>query len=376
MISSLSNFSGIQKEADIAIITLDDNIVHTYCSSISWQHDNASPVGIAKLIMPYTLDIEKYWVKYSGGVVVHANLNNKPKINENDLATMQQVPNKSVLQEKTDDKIRIQNDEYNYSFIGKVHRFRQEGKKFVVYLENIGWKFLQKVPKEFRQTYIAGQTLANAFQAICEFMGVEFAYSVEKLNEYNFAADGHSVEKDGKIIENVETILSEYKTSDEEEEDEASQDETLANALDDETSELPGLVRYNKKKADTIKKAGNQALNALTTNPTTGNINDLKNKTKTEDALMEDEEMQALQEEFDSKIEDLFKGNTLYNSNISDAILNYEWITVTPTAQATETPTTDTATTDALNNQQNEGEANNDGVSSNNSTDSQLNAEN
>ena len=73
----------------------------------------------------------------------------------------------------------FRHDEYNYSFIGKVYRFKQIGQTFVIYLEDLGWKFVQKVPDEFRKTYIAGQTLDDAFQAICEFMGVDFAYSID-----------------------------------------------------------------------------------------------------------------------------------------------------------------------------------------------------
>ena len=82
---------------------------------------------------------------------------------------------------------------------------------FIIHIEDIGWKFLQKVPKEFRDTYIANQSLDKAFQAICEFLGVEFAYSIEDLSEYTFGADGYSITKDGQVVEDVETILSKKK---------------------------------------------------------------------------------------------------------------------------------------------------------------------
>ena len=40
--------------------------------------------------------------------------------------------------------------------------------------------------------------------------------------------------------------------------------------------------------------------------------------------------------DFDEKIKDLFKGNTMYNSNISDPILNYDWITQKANQTTTE----------------------------------------
>ena len=80
MRTSLSNFLNVELENDISVITLDDGINHTNCSKIKWEKDNFLPLGTAQLIMPYSTDIEQYWIKYSGPVVIHANLN--PKANK------------------------------------------------------------------------------------------------------------------------------------------------------------------------------------------------------------------------------------------------------------------------------------------------------
>ena len=53
-ISSLSNFQSIQLESDITVITLLDNLTHTYCSKIKWEKNSYTPMGFGQLIMPYS----------------------------------------------------------------------------------------------------------------------------------------------------------------------------------------------------------------------------------------------------------------------------------------------------------------------------------
>ena len=370
-LSSLGSFQGIQLESDIAVITLDDNISHTYCSEVKWEQDNKAPVGTARLIMPYSTDIEKYWSKYSGGVVVHANLNS----NSNPISKllMSNFPNsKSLNMKKFEDtsekqnvikqkdsknKIHIKNDEYNYSFIGKVYRFKQIGQTFVIYLEDLGWKFVQKVPDEFRKTYIAGQTLDDAFQAICEFMGVDFAYSIEDLSEYTFSSDGYSVQKDGKIVEDVETVLAEWFNN-EDEEEEKTEDEKMADALQDTPgTELSGLREHNQTNQSTTQSnnQSNTALNSQVTNSENTQDTQLQQE---EQKTTPDEKIAQYQQEFDEKIRDLFIGNTLYDSNISDPVLNYNAITITPKTTVDESTNTDSSQTNTEDTQQNNQEGN------------------
>ena len=92
-LSNLSNFQGVQLETDIAIITLDDNISHTYCSKIKWDKNNYTPLGTAQLTMPYSKEIESYWIKYSGAVLIHANLNSRQQSLTQ--AAMYNMPNKT-----------------------------------------------------------------------------------------------------------------------------------------------------------------------------------------------------------------------------------------------------------------------------------------
>lgn len=341
--SSLGSVNNMMLENDISVITVDDNINHTYCSKIRWDKDNFLPIGTAQLTMPYSKDIEQYWIKYSGIVVIHANLNSHTN---SVIASQLEVPDTISLNLKKyvdtevdiDDKkrtLRFKNDEYNYAFIGKISRFKQVGKTFIIYLEDIGWKFLQKVPQEFRNSYIANQSLDDAFQAICEFMGVDFAYSIEDLSEYNFAADGYSVQKDGEIIETVPTILTEWVDNpedDEEEDDEGGLDpdngfesETLKEVVDQQKNALRNQLSNNQS---------NKSLNAQTTNSeSVDNIIDNNTEEEQNTQSIQDK-IEQYQQEFDDKIKDLFIGNTFYDSNTSDPILNYNNITITPKVAA------------------------------------------
>ena len=344
MITSLNNSAGVTLETDILVITVDDNTAHTYCSKISWEKDNINPIGTAKIVIPYSTSIEEYWSKYSGMVVIHANLNDYKK------TTTSKTPTTIQSKRTKDNKIRLQNNEYNYSFIGKVHTFKQVGKNFIVYLEDLGWKFLQKVPDNFRKQYIAGQTLDKAFQAICEIMGIEFAYSIEELSQYNFSADGYSIEKDGTIIEDTPSILEDFNQNDTE--DQITNDETMGKSLQNDVPEGSGLIELlqNKKKENNTNntKQDEKALNQLIVNQ------------QSQTPVMNEEtekEIEKQQKEFDEKIKDLFKGNTLYDSNISDPILNYSWITVQPTSPTTSdisssiTPTPNDANSNTSDNQ-------------------------
>lgn len=340
--SSLGSVNNMMLENDISVITVDDNINHTYCSKIRWDKDNFLPIGTAQLTMPYSKDIEQYWVKYSGIVVIHANLNSHPN---SVIASQLKVPDTISLNLKKyvdtevdiEDKkrtLRFKNDEYNYAFIGKISRFKQVGKTFIIYLEDIGWKFLQKVPQEFRNSYIANQSLDDAFQAICEFMGVDFAYSIEDLSEYNFAADGYSVQKDGEIIETVPTILTEWVDNpedDEEEDDEGGLDPD--NGFESET--LKEVVDQQKNALrNQLSNQANKSLNAQTTN--SENTNDIidNNQESESDAQSIQDKIEQYQQEFDDKIKDLFIGNTFYDSETSNPVLNYNNITITPKVAA------------------------------------------
>lgn len=283
-------------QIDVQVVTLDDGLNHPYFTSIDVSKDNLSPIGIAKLVAPYDNQITKYWTTYTGVIILSFNLKE----------LQQQNTNSSIFLQAHELSEHINNDEYNFSFICKVSKIKEKGKKIIIYFEDLGWKFLQKVPKEFRNQYIANQPLDKAFQAICEFLGVEYAYSIEALQEYNFGADGYSIEKEGQVIETVETVLSEWKTQEEQEEEN--------NPLDSPQYENQSLIDFdneNKNNEDYIRNEQNI-------------IPQIKN-TEEEDTNKE------LEEQFERKIIDLFIGNSFYDSKLTENVMSYDRITVTPT---------------------------------------------
>lgn len=399
---------------DVSIITLDDNLQHNYFSAARWSKYNQDPMAEAMIIMPFIDDIAQYWKKYSGTVIVSGVLSSQ-SVNTNSadffLNTIQEQHKKAIeknkiLQQKNYDVTpvedgleqenkkdnkeltqRLINENYNYSYIGKVSRFKQKGQKFIIYLEDLGWKFSQKVPKEFRDTFVANQSLDDAFQAICEFMGIEFAYSIEDLNEYNFASDGYSIQKDGQTIEDVPSILKEWSDNGEEEEvpDDSEDYQTDENDEQNHNKNTTKNKNKKKKKNKTSKSSNNNdsslasaSVNQTfkptngTRNMTTGDLeenNSTAENDKTEDDTASlEEKIEKYQEEFDEKIKDLFIGNTYYDSNISDPILNYDWITITPKAPQTNTNDTTNNNITPTNDNSNSNNSNNNNNTNQNQT--------
>ena len=300
-------------EVNTQVITLDDNLFHPYFVAIDVSKNNYSPIGTARIDTVYSPDILKYWQTYTGVVVISFEMKDFKKINTNSVQ----------FHEQYDLPQKLQNDEYNYSFVGKVSKIKHKGKEIIIYCEDLGWKFLQKVPKEFRDTYIANQPIDQAFQAICEFLDIEFAYSIEDMKGYTFGADGYSIQKDGQTIENVETILSQWETKLEEEGEEDENE-----VLDDkyfENSALIELDNKNKDNEDYVK-------------------NDDKNDNKIIETTEDQDQLTEYQEEFEKKILDLFIGNKFYDSDLTSPILHYDHITVTPTANTNTTNNTNSIT--------------------------------
>lgn len=303
-------------QVEVQVVTLEDNLDHPYFSLVELAEDNVSPIGIAKVEAPYTPHISNYWIKYKGIVVISFDMSDLKHTNTNSTSFFDLLSKAQTKAENfTSLNQRIQNDYYNYSFICKISRFKQKGKKFIIEFEDLGWKFLQKVPKEFRDTYVAGQSLDDAFQAICEFLGVDFAYSIEDLSKYTFGSDGYSIQKDGQTVEDVTTILSEWGS------------ETIEEAEEEEKQEDPDGLGLHQYENETVKELDEKNKD---------NKNYTKSDENTNPQLSEEEpdasqeKIEKYQEEFDRKILDLFVGNSYYESNLVDPILNYSSITITP----------------------------------------------
>lgn len=289
----------------MGVITLKDNMLHSYFSYISWEKDYGGLIGIAKMVFPYTPDIYEYWTKYDDVVVISASMEKgKEPIDSNDIA-------------KFSTNMRVINEEYNYSFIGRVKEAKPKGEKVVIMLEDLGWKFLQYVPKEFRDKYVKGHCLDEVFQSICEFLNVEYAYTIEKLHEFQFADDGYSVQQNGQVIEQVPSLLYEWASS----RDISSQG--IPEDLNNTVTEGDWISEIQAEVVDDIKSLASSAINQTKLTST--------NATGTEDETNDElqEKINQYQDEFDAKILDLFRGNAYYNSDLCSNVMDYGRITQT-----------------------------------------------
>ena len=147
----------------IIVHTEADNLVHNYFHSFSLYWDAGDPLSGVIIKLPKT-DTEntKYWLTYKGEVTIYLgnDINRTWKKQENNNA--------------------VNNTEY-WELKGMLPIFRGETgiikeyqKVLKIHIDSIGKRFKQKIPDEFRQAYIYNQNVRDAFQAICEFLGVKY----------------------------------------------------------------------------------------------------------------------------------------------------------------------------------------------------------
>ena len=130
----------------ILVKTTSDGKMHKYFSEFEMNYDVDFAVAPGTLTCGKTDDeMIKYWTNNDDYVTVYS----------------------GYVDENNDDKlIEV--------FYGKVSMVKQVGYKLEIQIDNIGRRFKQKIPDEFRTAFIYNQNVRDAFQAICEFIGVHF----------------------------------------------------------------------------------------------------------------------------------------------------------------------------------------------------------
>ena len=144
---------GIQNE--ILVLTRDDGIVHNYFYYFECYWDAGDCLSTVILKFPKNDDnMVSYWSKYQGDVYIYSG--------------------------KEFSKTRFESDEaYNIDnispiFVGSVSHIKEFYNYIELYVHNIGARFKQKIPEEFRNYYIFNQNVRDTFQAMCEFLGVKY----------------------------------------------------------------------------------------------------------------------------------------------------------------------------------------------------------
>lgn len=223
---------------NIIVITAEDNIIHNYFyyMDVSWDASNCLSSAIIKMPKMDTKNIN-YWSTYTGQLTIYAGYNFKfDKVNSQKFNEEQEAVN-SISR-------YWDNSNITPFFRGEVSRIKETQTEITIYVDSIGKRFQQKIPEDFRQAYIYNQNVRDAFQAICEFLGVKYICppktvtdnGEEEIEEEGAEGDGDEnnagligqVEK--KISSTVKKIVNEA-TEDSDEEGENEEEDNEEDAL-------------------------------------------------------------------------------------------------------------------------------------------------
>ena len=145
----------------IVIHTEKDNLVHNYFHYFDMYWDAGDCMSGVILKLPKTdKDNTKYWITYTGDVVVY--LGNE--INTEMHKSTPESNNETYFTLNTMKPI----------FKGEIGQIKEYNKELEIHIDSIGKRFKQKIPEEFRQSYINNQNVRDAFVAICQFLGVKY----------------------------------------------------------------------------------------------------------------------------------------------------------------------------------------------------------
>lgn len=223
---------------NIVIITAEDNMIHNYFyyMDVSWDASNCLSSAIIKMPKMDTKNIN-YWSTYTGQLTIYAGYNFKfDKVNSQKFNEEQEAVN-SISR-------YWDNSNITPFFRGEVSRIKETQTEITIYVDSIGKRFQQKIPEDFRQAYIYNQNVRDAFQAICEFLGVKYICppktvtdnGEEEIEEEGAEGDGDEnnagligqVER--KISSTVKKIVNEA-TEDSDEEGENEEEDNEEDAL-------------------------------------------------------------------------------------------------------------------------------------------------
>ena len=149
---------------NIVVYTRQDNLTHNYFHYFDLYWDAGDCLSSVTLKMPKTdTGNTQYWITYTGEVEIYTgnNINHTTQstTDENNSSTSQTYWDLQGL---------------SPLFRGEIGRIKEYQEVLEIHIDSIGKRFKQKIPDEFRQSYINNQNVRDAFQAICEFLGVKY----------------------------------------------------------------------------------------------------------------------------------------------------------------------------------------------------------
>ena len=218
---------------NIIVMTKDDNLTHNYFHYFEcwWDANNCLSGVILK--MPKTeVENTKYWVKYTGQVCIYMG---------NNIAN-------EMFETKGKDGT-VSNNKYwdlkgMYPFFqGTISRIKEKPDELEVHVDSIGKRFKAKIPKEFREAYIFNQNVRDAFQAICEFLGVYYICPPSTTETEDETEDDESAETDGTENDVTNTL---------------NKENTMAGKAIKKVKKKQTAIRKKNKKSNTTNTKNNK----------------------------------------------------------------------------------------------------------------------
>lgn len=318
---------------NIVVITSDDNLIHNYFYGldVSWDASNCLSSAIIK--MP-KMDAENvnYWATYQGQLTIYIGHDFVfDHVNSNSYGTEQDAANALTKYWDNSDILPL--------FKGEISRIKERENDITVYVDSIGRRFQQKIPDEFRQAYIYNQNVRDAFQAICEFLGVKYICppkTVVDNSETQQAADNPQTPSDTDTkLQQEQNIANTVANKTANEVNNSNNDENNNNNNNNDNTEnltnnqeidMPqngysninfdanGAIVYNSKMIETSPDMV-QTLLAMEENPLEKYVDD-------ETGIIED-------------VQALLKGYMF--DELHNKVMNYNSVTIPPKASSTST---------------------------------------
>lgn len=315
---------------NIVVITSDDNLIHNYFYGldISWDASNCLSSAIIK--MP-KMDAENvnYWATYQGQLTIYIGHDFVfDHVNSNSYGTEQDAANALTKYWDNSDILPL--------FKGEISRIKERENDITVYVDSIGRRFQQKIPDEFRQAYIYNQNVRDAFQAICEFLGVKYICppkTVVDNSETQQAADNPQTpsDTDAKLqqeqnIANTVANKTANEVNNSNNDENNNNNDNTENLTNNQEIDMPqngysninfdanGAIVYNSKMIETSPDMV-QTLLAMEENPLEKYVDD-------ETGIIED-------------VQALLKGYMF--DELHNKVMNYNSVTIPPKASSTST---------------------------------------
>lgn len=150
-----NNRKNVDEANNYIFVVTDDNLVHNFFNYFEVYFDCGDCLSNVILQLPNMgIESSKYWVNYRGDVLVY--MDSKKNAEQSNKETYYDLNGLKPF------------------FKGKVSRVVENQETLDIYIDSIGRRFKQKIPDDFREQYIYNQNVRDAFQAICEFLGVKY----------------------------------------------------------------------------------------------------------------------------------------------------------------------------------------------------------